>query len=84
MDLEEIKMLEKIATIKESQGGHEHEEFLKESSKLIEQELSKSSRSESKRQLYPYSNTKETLNDVSIEYGDDDRPLFNVASTDFL
>jgi len=84
MDLQEIKELEQMATIREKQGissfEGEHEEFIKDSQDLIDQALGGGG----KRYDIPFSSTTEELNNVSLDLDEEDRPMAPITSTDFL
>ena len=76
-DLKEIRALEKIASIRQSQGiedGHDDIDDL-----IIPEEKKKP-----KKTLYPFANSKEVFNDVSLDYDDDDKLISPVTQNDFL
>lgn len=81
-DLREIQEYEKMANVRSSQGiQNDHEEFLRDSEALIEQELKKTNpnyrglSNEERVRKFPYSSTKDTLNDIEMEYDEEGRPI---------
>jgi len=74
--LKEIRALEKIASIRQSQGIEDGRDDIEDL--IVPGETKK------KKMNYPFANTKQLLNDVSLDYDDDDRPISPVTQNDFL
>lgn len=80
-DLKEIRMLEKIASIKESQGlEDEHSDFIKDSQNVVDEALNIKN---TRKPKVPYSSTKETLNTLQLDLDEQDRPI-TLTKTDFI
>ena len=80
-DLKEIRALEKIASIRQSQGIEDGQDDLGDLVGSVPQEKKKPYRD------IPYANSKQSFNDVSLDFDEDNLPIATDApltQTDFL